>query len=253
MSSAGPVRLTALTSLPEIHPGDDLAHLIAEAVRREGLAPCRGTVLVAAQKIVSKAEGAIVDLGTITPSPRAVSFAQDHDKDPRLVELVLRQSKRIVRMERGILIVETHHGFICANAGVDRSNVPGDDHAAVLPQDPDRSAANLREGLRERLGIDLAVVVSDTFGRPWRRGQVNVALGVAGFDALKDARGGRDRQGRPLTATVPATADEIAAAAGLLMTKDAGRPLVFVEGLRLEPAEGTAQDLLREPQQDLFR
>ncbi len=253
MNPPTPLRLTALAGLPEIHPGDDLPGLIAKAARRESLVWREGMVLVTAQKIVSKAEGAIVDLRTITPSPRAVSFAEDHDKDPRLVELVLRQSKRIVRMERGILIVETHHGFICANAGVDRSNVPGDDHAAVLPQDPDRSAANLREGLRERLGIDLAVVVSDTFGRPWRRGQVNVALGVAGFGALQDARGGRDRQGRPLAATEPATADEIAAAAGLLMTKAAGRPVVLVEGLRLEPAEGTAQTLLRDPEQDLFR
>ena len=171
MNPPTPLRLTALAGLPEIHPGDDLPGLIAKAARRESLVWRKGMVLVAAQKIISKAEGAVVDLRTITPSPRAVSFAEEHDKDPRLVELVLRQSKRIVRMERGILIVETHHGFICANAGVDRSNVPGDDHATVLPTDPDRSAAALRKGLRERLGIDLAVVVSDTFGRPWRRGK----------------------------------------------------------------------------------
>ena len=156
-------------------------------------------------------------------------------------------------MERGLIIAETRHGFICANAGVDRSNVPGDDHATVLPLDPDASAAKLRQRLRASLGIDLAVVISDTFGRPWRRGQVNVALGVAGFGPLADARGKFDRQGRPLVATEPATADEIAAAAGLLMTKDSGRAVVFVEGLRLPAGDGTAQDLLRDPEQDLFR
>ncbi len=253
MSSSDALRLTALAGLPEIRPGDDLARLIPEAARREGVAPSQGTVLVAAQKIISKAEGAIVDLRTITPSPRALSFADEHDKDPRLVELVLNQSKRIVRMEHGVIIAETRHGFICANAGVDRSNVPGDDYATVLPTDPDRSAATLRKGLRESLGIDLAVVISDTFGRPWRRGQVNVALGVAGFNPLEDARGKSDRQGQPLVATEPATADEIAAAAGLLMTKDSGRAVVLVEGLHLESAQGSAQDLIRDPEQDLFR
>ena len=253
MSSSDALRLTALATLPEIRPGDDLAGLIAEASQREGFAWREGMVLVVAQKIISKAEGAVVDLRTITPSPRALSFAEEHDKDPRLVELVLNQSKRIVRMERGLIIAETLHGFVCANAGVDRSNVPGDDYATVLPTDPDRSAATLRKGLCESLGIDLAVVISDTFGRPWRRGQVNVALGVAGFNPLEDARGKSDRQGRPLVATEPATADEIAAAAGLLMAKDVGRPVVLVEGLQLEPAEGNARELIRESEQDLFR
>ena len=253
MNPAAALRLTALAGLPEIRPGDDLARLIAEAARREGVAPSQGTVLVAAQKIISKAEGSIVDLRTITPSPRALSFAEEYDKDPRLVEVVLGQSKRIVRMERGVIIAETRHGFICANAAVDRSNVPGDDHATLLPADPDRSAAILREGLRESLGMDLAVVISDTFGRPWRRGQVNVALGVAGFNPLEDVRGKSDRQGRPLVATEPATADELAAAAGLLMTKDAGHAVVFIEGLRLAPAAGNARQLIRDPEQDLFR
>ena len=245
--------LTALSTLPEIRPGDDLAFLIAEAARRERLPLRQGTVLVAAQKIVSKAEGAVVDLRTVTPSPRARSFAGEHGKDPRLVELVLRQSKRIVRMERGLIIAETRHGFVCANAGVDHTNVPGDNHVTLLPPSPDRSAARLREGLRKRIGVEAAVVVSDTFGRPWRRGQVNVALGVAGFRALEDASGASDREGRRLAATEPATADEIAAAAGLLMAKDAGHPIVFVEGLQLEPAEGTGQELIRPPAQDLFR
>ena len=253
MSLSGPLRLTALATLPEIRPGDDLADLIAAAAQRESFVWRKGMVLVAAQKIISKAEGALVDLRAITPSPRAVSFADEHDKDARVVELVLQQSKRIVRMERGVIIAETRHGFICANAGVDHSNVPGDEQATVLPTDPDRSAAALREELREKIGIDLAVVISDTFGRPWRRGQVNVALGVAGFNALEDARGKTDRQERPLVATEPATADEIAAAAGLLMAKDSGCAVVLVEGLRLKPAEGSARELIREPEQDLFR
>ncbi len=253
MNAPGSLRLTALATLPEIRPGDDLADLIAAAAQRESFVFRKGMVLVAAQKIISKAEGALVDLRTMTPSSRAVSYAGEYDKDARLVELVLEQSKRIVRMERGLIIAETHHGFVCANAGVDRSNVLGDEHATVLPADPDRSAAALREELRVKTGIDLALVISDTFGRPWRRGQVNVALGVAGFHPLEDARGKSDRQGRPLVATEPATADEIAAAAGLLMAKDSGCAVVLIEGLRLESAEGSARELMRGPEHDLFR
>lgn len=253
MSLSRELKLTSLTTLPEVRPEDRLATLIVEACERENFAWSNGIVVVIAQKIVSKAEGAIVDLRTLRPSARAESYARDHDKDARLVELVLQQSKRIVRMERGLIISETHHGFICANAGVDRSNVPGDHHATVLPKDPDASARAIRKGLRDHTGLDIGVVISDTFGRPWRVGLVNVAIGVAGFQPVEDLRGQTDRQGRPLHATSPAIADEIAAAAGLLMAKNAGRPVVIVAGLSIRASEASAAQLVRRSEDDLFR
>lgn len=253
MNTPKALHLYALSTLPEIQPGDDLARLIAEAIRREGVIVQENSVLIAAQKIISKAEGAVVDLCTITPSKRALSFAKTHNKDPRFIELVLSQSKQLFRVERGIIIAKTHHGFVCANAGIDRSNVPGKEQATLLPQNPDRSAARLREGLRGLLDINISVVISDSFGRPWRRGQVNVALGVAGFRAIENVPGKYDRAGQPLVATQPATADAIAAGAGLLMDKQAGHPVVFLAGLHLDWTEGTAQELLRDSEQDLFR
>ena len=253
MSCSSKLKLTSLTTLPEVRPEDRLATLIAEACERENVAWSSGSVAVIAQKIVSKAEGAIVDLRAVRPSARAESYARDHNKDARLVELVLQQSKRIVRMERGLIISETYHGFICANAGVDRSNVPGDHHATVLPKDPDASARAVRKGLRDYTGLDIGVVISDTFGRAWRLGLVNVAIGVAGFQPVEDLRGQTDRQGRPLHATSPAVADEIAAAAGLLMAKNAGRPVVIVEGLSIRAGEASAAQLVRRSEDDLFR
>jgi coenzyme F420-0:L-glutamate ligase/coenzyme F420-1:gamma-L-glutamate ligase len=236
------VRLTALQGLPEIEPGDDLAGRIA------ALVPEGPGILVVAQKVVSKAEGRIVPLASVQPSPRAIELAKAVDKDPRQVELVLRESRRIVRQVPGVLITETHHGLVCANSGVDLSNAPGDDTAILLPLDPDASA----ERIRARLGPRRGVIISDTFGRPWREGLVDVAIGVAGMSPLRDLTGEEDREGRELQVTVMALADQLAAAAGVLMEKSAGRPAVWIEGVEPE-GRGRLADLLRDPERDLFR
>jgi coenzyme F420-0:L-glutamate ligase/coenzyme F420-1:gamma-L-glutamate ligase len=237
------LEIAALSNLPEVRPGDDLATLIRPA------ADIDPSVIVAiAQKIVSKSEGAIVDLREIQPSALARSWAEEWNKDARLIELILAQSRRIVKMDRGVIIAETQHGFVCANAGVDQSNVPGDDFATVLPIDPDASARQLHASL----GCG-AVIVTDTFGRPWREGLVDVAIGVAGLDPLDDHRGRADRHGRKLASTIIAVADQLAAAAGLVMKKDAGCPVALIRGFEWQPAEGSARTLLRKPEQDLFR
>ncbi len=242
------LQIASLKTLPEIRPGDDLAPLIRDAALREGKEIGASTILVLAQKIVSKAEGAMVDLRTIQPSEFAVCWARQWQKDPRAVELVLRQSRRIVKMDRGTIVAETHHGFVAANAGVDQSNVPGDEFAVVLPTDPDLSARRLRLGLN--CG---AVIISDSFGRPWREGLVGVAIGVSGMDAVVDLRGSCDHEGRPLSATIVARADELAAAASLLMPKAGGVPAVLIDGFEWERNEGTARSLVRRPELDLFR
>jgi coenzyme F420-0:L-glutamate ligase/coenzyme F420-1:gamma-L-glutamate ligase len=207
----------------------------------------RWVVLAVAQKIASKAEGAVVDLREIHPSALARSWAAEWKKDARLIELILSQSRRIVKMDRGVIIAETRHGLVCANAGVDQSNVEGD-FATVLPNDPDASARRLLASLGCR-----AVIITDTFGRPWREGLVDVAIGVAGLDPLDDHRGRTDRNGRKLAGTIIAVADQLAAAAGLLMLKRAGCPVVLIRGYEFQPAEGSARSLLRKPEQDLFR
>ena len=237
------LEITALPSLPEVRPGDDLALLIRMAADIDA-----STLVAVAQKVVSKAENAIVDLREIRPSALAQSWAAEWNKDARLIELVLAQSRRIVKMDRGVIISETRHGFICANAGVDQSNVEGDDFATVLPNDPDASAQRLRAGIGSG-----AVIITDTFGRPWREGLVDVAIGVAGLEALEDHRGGTDRHGRKLASTIIAVADQLAAAAGLLMRKSAGTPVVLIRGFDWQPGQGSAQSLLRKPEQDLFR
>jgi coenzyme F420-0:L-glutamate ligase/coenzyme F420-1:gamma-L-glutamate ligase len=242
------IRITGLKTLSEIRPGDRLGVLIREAARREQQPCAPETVVVVAQKIVSKAEGALIDLRKIEPSSFARRWAAQWQKDPRMIELVLQQSRRIVRMDRGVLITETHHGFVTANAGVDQSNMADENHAAVLPADPDASAS----ALRKELGCG-AVIVSDTFGRPWREGLVNVAIGVSGLPALRDLRGGRDRHGHELHATIIAQADELAAAAGIVMPKAAGVPVALIHGYEWEPADGSARPLVRAPELDLFR
>jgi coenzyme F420-0:L-glutamate ligase / coenzyme F420-1:gamma-L-glutamate ligase len=252
----------ALPGIPEVEAGADVGALIARAAARAGQAVEPGDVVVVAQKIVSKAEGAVVRLADVTPSPRAAQWAAEQGKDPRVIEVVLRESKRIVRMERGILIAETHHGFVCANAGVDASNVrPG--YVTTLPRDPDASAARIREAIAtmvqptpdtpETVAGDVGVVVSDTFGRPWREGVVNVALGVAGLRPLLDYRGCRDAYGRELSSTVMAIADEIAAAAELVMRKTAGLPVAIVRGAAEWLGDGSGAQLLRDARRDLFR
>lgn len=246
------VQLLPLIGLPEIHEGDDLASLMIQAAREKRIGLRHADVLVVAQKIVSKAEGCIVHLSSVQPSDRALHLAAVRNKDPRLVEVILQQSRRIVR-DDPVLIVETHHGFVCANGGVDHSNVPGDDVITVLPGDPDRSARRLAAELRRGTKKRVAVIISDTFGRPWRLGLTNVAIGAAGVPVLRDLRGSRDRFSKPLQATILAVADELAAAAGLLMGKSEGIPVVVIRGYRYRPANERATTIIRPAAEDLFR
>ena len=237
--------------------GDDLERMIGDALEATpGALPFEpGDVLVVTQKVVSKAEGAVVDLRTITPSPEAVVWAEAWDRDPRQIQVVLDEAARIVRMERGVLIVETHHGFVCANAGVDASNVGPNsgDAVTLLPRDPDASATRIRHALRSRFGSDLAVVISDSFGRPWRWGIVDVALGVSGLLPLEDLRGQPDADGRVMRTTVRAVADELASAAELALGKSAGRPVALVRGAQPPAGEGSSRDVVIPEANDLFR
>jgi coenzyme F420-0:L-glutamate ligase / coenzyme F420-1:gamma-L-glutamate ligase len=242
------IEIVALSKIPEVRGGDDLAALIRNAAKQEQQLIDPSVVVAVAQKIVSKAEGAIADLREIKPSLLAQSWAGEWGKDPRLIELIFSQSRRILKMDRGVLIAETHLGYVCANAGVDQSNVDGDEFATFLPKDPDASAARLRNDL----GCG-AVIVTDTFGRPWREGLVDVAIGVAGLAPLEDYRGSLDRRGRKLTGTIVAVADQLAAAAGILMRKPLGCPVMLVRGFDWKAAEGSARALIRSREEDLFR
>jgi coenzyme F420-0:L-glutamate ligase / coenzyme F420-1:gamma-L-glutamate ligase len=244
------IELIPIEGFPEVRPGDDLAGMVAGAVQ-DSLRS--GDVLVVTHKIMSKAEGRLVDLGTVEPSALAKEYAARWGKDPRQIEVVFRESRRVVRMDRGVVISETRHGFVCANAGVDASNVPGEDTVCLLPVDPDRSAARLREALRGRLGVEVAVVVSDSFGRAWRFGITDVAIGVSGMDPLADYRGQNDPHGYPMEASVLAVADELAAAAELVMGKTDGVPIAIVRGYAYGRDAGTGQDLLMPPERDMFR
>jgi coenzyme F420-0:L-glutamate ligase / coenzyme F420-1:gamma-L-glutamate ligase len=246
------LQLFRVPGLPEIEKGANLAKQIVGAAKKAGLRFEAGDILVVAQKIVSKAEGAVVRLATVNPSAEALELAEQLKKDPRAVELVLKESRRILRRDR-VLIVETHHGFVCANAGIDHSNVPGSDVVTLLPRNPDRSAKRLAAELRKRTGKRIAVIISDTFGRPWRLGLTNVAIGAAGLPVLRDLRGERDREGKPLTATILAVADELAAAAGLLMGKAEGIPAVLIRGYRHKPSAENAARIIRPAAEDLFR
>jgi coenzyme F420-0:L-glutamate ligase/coenzyme F420-1:gamma-L-glutamate ligase len=251
--SASEVRIIGLPGLPIITPGADLAALIHSAAIAAMITLEASDILVVTQKVVSKAQGCLVHLKDVTPSLLAECYARQWDKDARLVEVVLRQSRRIVKMDRGVLIAETHHGFICANAGVDQSNIEGQEVVAVLPPDPDASARGIREGLRARLGVAPAVIISDTFGRPWRDGLVNVAIGLAGIAAIKDYTGRRDAQGYELRVTALAIADELAAAAELVMNKLDNVPVAIIRGYEYPPGEGSLAQLIRAPERDLFR
>jgi coenzyme F420-0:L-glutamate ligase/coenzyme F420-1:gamma-L-glutamate ligase len=241
------IELHPVTGLPEVTPGDDLAGLLAE---RAELAD--GDILVVAQKVVSKAEGRLRDMREITPGSQALEIAHRNGSDPRQVQAVIDESVRLVRTER-VIIAETRHGFICANAGVDHSNVPGGEILCLLPVDPDASAAALRERLRELTGRTVAVIVSDTFGRAWRIGIQNVALGVAGMPAVVDYRGRDDDFGRAMVGTVVAIADELAGAAELAMGKTDRVPAVVIRGYRAEGDPGTGRQLIRPPEEDMFR
>jgi coenzyme F420-0:L-glutamate ligase/coenzyme F420-1:gamma-L-glutamate ligase len=252
--SMGPgLLVVGLPGIPEVCEGDDLARLVSAAARQAGSDLLAGDVLVVAQKIVSKAEGRVLSLRQIVPSSLAREFAETWGKDPRFVEVVLRESRRIVRMDRGVIIAETTHGFICANAGVDASNVPGEDRICLLPVDPDASARRLRKDLAEQHGVQVAAIVSDTFGRPWREGLTNVAIGVAGLSPLVSYVGQQDPHGHTLRVTELAVADELAATAGRLMGKLERIPAVLLRGYRFAPAEGRARALVRSAERDLFR
>lgn len=239
--------------LPEVRQGDDLGRLLYDALRAGGAGLHDGDVLVVAQKAVSKAEGRVVDLGTIEPSALAREWAERWQKDPRQVEVVLGEAARIVRMDRGVLIVETREGWVCANAGVDASNAPGSDRVTLLPVDSDASAAHLRARLRELSGADLAVIVSDTFGRPWREALANVAIGVAGMDPILDYTGRRDANDYELKVTAIAVADELAGAAELVMGKLERVPAALIRGYRVPPGDAGARKLVRPGERDLFR
>jgi len=253
---ASRVELIAVRGLPEVGPGDPIGELIAGAIAARGGVLAAGDIVVISQKIVSKAEGRVRDLSRVDPGVRARELADRLGKDPRLVELVISESRELIRAERGVLIVETRTGLVCANAGVDASNVPGDDHVTLLPEDSDASARRIRAELAAAVGVAPAVVIADSFGRPWRLGQTDVAIGCAGLMPLDDRRGRRDREGRELAATEIAIADQVAGAADLTRTKEAGIPACVVRGLDglVSTPDGPGARALRRPAaDDLFR
>jgi coenzyme F420-0:L-glutamate ligase/coenzyme F420-1:gamma-L-glutamate ligase len=247
------VSAVALDGIKDVAPGDDLAELIVAAAPRDLKA---ADVLVIAHKVVSKSEGRIRPLADVAPSARAIELARELGKDPRHVQVVLDESKEVLRASRGVLVCVTHHGFVCANAGVDASNVPGEDSVVTLPVDPDHSARAIRAGIGDRTGVAPAIVITDSFGRAWRNGQSDVAIGCAGLHPLEDWRGRSDKDGRELRATWIAVADELAAAADLARAKDASQPVVLVRGanrhVRADDGPG-ARALIRPAGEDLFR
>ncbi len=251
------LRIIPIHGIGDISPGSNLGFIIFEALQRQNVELKQGDILVVTQKIVSKAEGSIVNLDEIQASEFARSLALESNKDAPYIEIVLRESRRIVRMDHGVLICETKHGFICANAGVDESNVNGARSITLLPNDPDLSAHQLRAHLQELSGensaFDIAVIISDTWGRPWRSGQVNMAIGVSGMEAIVDYRGQSDRYGYELHASVLAVADELASAAELVMGKTDHIPVALIRGYTYIPAKGSATTLLRDPATDMFR
>ncbi len=247
------IAIIPIPGVPQIKPGDDLPAILLKAIDDAKVGLKDGDILVLCQKIVSKAEGAVVDLRTVTPSPFAIQIADMWEKDPRMVEVVLTESSRIVRMKNGVVITESKHGWVCANSGVDASNTIADDIVILLPKDPDASARHLRLTIEQQRRIAMGVIITDTFGRPWRDGLVEFALGVSGLDPLDDQRGEEDLQGRELHHTVIAVADELAAAAGLLMEKSAAMPAVLIRGYRFKPADVGSEALKRPADADLFR
>lgn len=249
----GEIRVIPIAVRGEIRSGELLSSRIAAAALDLGIIFQDGDILVVKHKVVSKSEGAVVKLDDVRPSKRSAQWARRFGLDARVSELAVRESRRIVRRKNGVMITETRHGFICANSGVDVSNVDGGQHAVLLPTDPDRSAAKLRRDLKKRLGIEIAVIVSDSFGRPWREGLTEVAIGVAGMRPLIDYRGRRDPHGYSLHATVDAVADELACAAGLVCGKLESTPACIIRGYAYVRGHGNAQELIRPAQNDLFR
>ena len=246
------LRIIGVAGLPEVRPEGDLAALIVTAVAQQGTGLELGDVVVVTQKVVSKAEGRLVALAEVKPSAEAERLSQETGKDPHLAELILREGVRIVRQREGVVITETRHGFVCANAGIDASNV-GEGMVSLLPEDPDRSAAAIRAGIIQRIGVEVAVIISDTFGRPWREGHTNVAVGVAGMSPFMDYVGQRDPHGYELRVSTLAVADELAGAAELVMGKLSRVPVAIIRGYNYPRGCGTAREMVRPPERDMFR
>ncbi|AHD00057.1 coenzyme F420-0:L-glutamate ligase [Leisingera methylohalidivorans] len=253
------VSITAVPGIPDIQNGDDLAKVLGDCMEQAGLFPQDGDILCIAQKVFSKAEGCIIPLSTVTPSDEAIKYGEELNKDPRKVEIVLRESTRVVRsfrrpdQESGTMICEHRLGFISANAAVDESNFGEEDAAMVLPADPDASCARIQQAFAERFGVQTGVVMTDTFGRPWRLGQINVAIGLSKVPATIQEQGNLDAWGRPLMVTEPALADEISAASGLVVRKNGKTPAVLLRGLDWQPADSRGADIIRKKQEDMFR
>ncbi|HDO20321.1 MAG: coenzyme F420-0:L-glutamate ligase [archaeon GB-1845-036] len=248
------IEIIGLRGIPDIKENDDIAEIICRKADEQGVELREGDVIVIASKIVSKAEGRLVRLDEVEPSPFAVKIGEDMHKTPELVELILRESRKIVKMKFRHLIVETKHGFVCANAGIDRSNVAGERNiVALLPENPDESAKRIREGIKKRKNIEVAVIISDTFGRAWRRGHVNFAIGISGMKPIKDYRGTRDIYGYTLRVTQMAVADELAAAAELAMGKSDKIPVVIIRGYDYPRGDGSSKELIYPEEKDLFR
>lgn len=247
------VRLIPILVEGDFQAGDSIAEKLLQSMRSQRLKVQAGDVLVVKHKIVSKSEGRLVDLSTIQPSPESVAWAKQYDLDARVIELALRESRSLIRRKNGVLITETQHGFLCANSGVDVSNVDGGGHAVLLPEDADRSATDLRRIVKKRTGVRIAVVISDSFGRPWREGLTDVAIGISGMKPLRDDRGRRDSHGYKLKASVEAVADELACAAGLVCGKLNRAPACLVRGFQYQAGVGGIRELLRPPETDLFR
>ena len=248
------IRAIGIEGLPEVRAGDDLAAQIMDACAAQGNPLENGDVLVVTQKVVSKAEGRVMTLDDVEASPLAVAITEGHRRDPRHTEMILRESRRIVRMDRGVIISETYHGYICANAGIDASNIPGENAICLLPVDPDASAQGIRAAVSSRLGVDVAVLVSDTFGRPWRNGAVNVSIGVAGFNPVVSYIGEFDPHGNELHTTTIAVADELAATAELVTGKLLGVPVAIIRGYPYERMDdASSRAIVREGDKDLFR
>ena len=253
LATPGDLLLIPIPLQDEIRPGDLLAEKLLEALGQRRVSLQAGDILVVKHKIVSKSEGCLVDLSTITPSDDSIAWARQYNLDARVIELALRESRSVLRRNNGVLITETRHGFLCANSGVDVSNVNGGSRALLLPQDSDRSAANLRRALKKRTGLSIPVIITDSFGRPWREGLTEFAIGIAGMKPLRDDRGRRDSHGYKLKASVEAIADELASAAGLVCGKLNRAPACIIRGFRYQSGPGSVKDLLRPAATDLFR
>jgi coenzyme F420-0:L-glutamate ligase/coenzyme F420-1:gamma-L-glutamate ligase len=247
------LRLIPIAIAGKINPGDPLAETLLTSLRQHGLSLEPGDILVVKHKIVSKSEGRLVDLATIHPSAESVAWAKKYNLDARVIELALRESRAVIRRKNGVLITETHHGFLCANSGVDVSNVNGGRHALLLPEDPDRSAAQLHREIKKRIGLKIPVIITDSFGRAWREGLTESCIGIAAMKPLRDDRGRRDPDGYKLRVSLEAVADELACAAGLVCGKLNRTPACIVRGFRYESGRGRTRDLLRPAATDLFR